>query len=173
MATSVLVIFSIALLIRLLSLFKSISNEKKLKKSGAVEYGKTNSLILALLHTLFYLGAIIEASYRQAQLNCYTIAGAVVFIFSMVILLLVISHLNGIWTVKLIISKEHQVNKSFIFKFFRHPNYFLNIIPELIAIALICQAWYTLFFGLPVYFISLGIRIMQEEKVMKAHFNNY
>lgn len=74
---------------------------------------------------------------------------------------------------KLMITPEQKINKSFIFKYFRHPNYFLNIIPELISIALICQAWFTLFVGLPLYLILLAIRIVQEEKLMKAHFDNY
>ena len=74
---------------------------------------------------------------------------------------------------KLMIAPEQKINKSSIFKYFRHPNYFLNIIPELISIALICQAWFTLFVGLPLYLIPLAIRIVQEEKLMKTHFSNY
>jgi isoprenylcysteine carboxyl methyltransferase (ICMT) family protein YpbQ len=91
----------------------------------------------------------------------------------MVILWLVIFNLKDVWTVKLFIAKEHTLNNSLLFKYFRHPNYFLNIIPELIAIALICQAWYTLLIGLPLYLIPLTIRIVQEEKVMKTHFSDY
>ena len=74
---------------------------------------------------------------------------------------------------KLMIAPEQKINKSSIFKYFRHPNYFLNIIPELISIALICQAWFTLAIGLPLYCIPLYIRIIQEEKLMKTHFSNY
>ena len=68
-------------------------------------------------------------------------------------------------------NESNLVNS--IFKYFRHPNYFLNIIPELVSISLICQAWITLAIGLPVYLIPLTIRIVQEEKVMKLHFKDY
>jgi isoprenylcysteine carboxyl methyltransferase (ICMT) family protein YpbQ len=159
--------------IRLISLFKSLSNEKILKKSGAVEYGKINSLFLTLAHILFYLSCVSESIISKAIFNTYTILGILVFTFSMIILWIVIFSLKGVWTVKLIIAAKHDINKSFIFKYFRHPNYFLNVLPELIGVALICQSWYTLFIGLPLYMIPLTIRIRQEEKIMKANFSNY
>jgi isoprenylcysteine carboxyl methyltransferase (ICMT) family protein YpbQ len=167
------VIFVIIMLIRFISLFKSISNEKALKKGGAVEYGKRNSLVLVLGHVLYYFACMAEAILFEKTVNNYTLAGVLVFTFSMIILWIVIASLKEVWTVKLIIAPKHHINKSFIFKYFRHPNYFLNVIPELIGVALICQSWYTLLIGLPLYCIPLSIRIMQEEKIMKAHFSDY
>lgn len=166
-------IFCVILLIRLLSLFKSISNEKKLKKSGAVEYGKLNTMVLTLSHIAFYFSCLYEAIAFQRTVNGYSLTGLVIFGFSMIVLWIVIRSLKDIWTVKLIIAPVHPINDSFIFKYFRHPNYFLNVIPELIGVAFICQAWYTLIIGLPIYMIPLGIRIYQEEKTMKANFGNY
>ena len=75
-----------------------------------------------------------------------------------------------IWTVKIYILPEHQINRSWLFKTFRHPNYFLNIIPELIGIALLCQAWYVLLIGLPIYLLVLFKRIRQEEQAMATLF---
>ena len=82
----------------------------------------------------------------------------------------VIYQLKEIWTVKIYILPNHKINTSFIFKYFRHPNYFLNIIPELIGLSLLCQAKLTAMFILPLYMIILAIRIMQEEKAMKCLF---
>lgn len=167
------VIFLSIMLIRFISLFKSMSNEKALKKAGAIEYGKGNSLVLILGHILYYLSCLTEAILFERTVNNYTLAGILVFTFSMIALWIVIFSLKEVWTVKLIIAPKHDINKSFIFKYFRHPNYFLNVIPELIGVALICQSWYTLFIGFPLYCIPLSIRIVQEEKIMKAHFSDY
>jgi isoprenylcysteine carboxyl methyltransferase (ICMT) family protein YpbQ len=166
-------IFVCIFLIRLVSLLKSIKNERTLKREGAIEYGKRNSLVLTLAHILFYALSLSEAIYFNHVVNYYTLIGIAVFVFSMIVLWIVIFSLGDVWTVKLIIAPNHTINKSFIFKYFRHPNYFLNIIPELIGVALICQSWYTLFIGLPLYFIPLFIRITQEEKIMRSHFSNY
>lgn len=167
------IIFFAALFIRLFSLVKSKSNEKKLKENGAVEYGKANSLILTLAHILFYLSALSEAIITNAAVNSYTYIGIALFVFSMTILWAVINSLENVWTVKLYIASGHELNESFIFKYFKHPNYFLNVIPELVSIVFICQAWYTLFIGLPIYMIPLIIRIVQEEKIMKKYFKTY
>jgi isoprenylcysteine carboxyl methyltransferase (ICMT) family protein YpbQ len=60
-----------------------------------------------------------------------------------------------------------------LFRYTKHPNYFLNVIPELIAIALICQAWWVLALGFPLYLIPLVVRIYQEENVMSQQVEGY
>ena len=170
---TILMFFFLASATRVTSLFISVANERKLKKKKAIEYGTKNSKLLLLCHMLFYLCCLGEAIVLKKHVNNVSFFGLCLFIFSMCMLWIVIYSLRDIWTVKLIIAPEQTINKSFIFKYFRHPNYFLNIIPELISIALICQAWYTLLIGLPLYLIPLAIRITQEEKVMKMHFSNY
>src|SRR5262249_62436732 len=52
-------------------------------------------------------------------------------------------------------------------------NYFLNIIPELVGLALIMGAWIILVIGLPLYLLVLRKRIVQEEQVMREHFPHY
>jgi len=168
---SVTILFIICLIIRLVSLAKSMRNEKKLKAADAVEHGKLNSTVLTLAHVAFYFSCLYEG--LDNPINSITFMGLGLFVFSMVMLWWVILSLGDIWTVKLIISKEQIVNHSNLFKYIRHPNYFLNVIPELVAISVICQAWNTLIFGLILYAIPLGIRIWQEEKIMKAEFQDY
>mgnify|MGYP003555941647 FL=1 len=170
---TILILFVLAAIIRLISLFISALNEKKLKKGKAVEYGSKNSKRLVFCHTIFYISCICEAILLNKHIKSISFWGFGLFIFSMIMLWIVILSLKKMWTVKLIISPDQKINKSFIFRYFRHPNYFLNIIPELISIALICQAWFTLVIGLPLYCIPLCVRIVQEEKLMKTHFSNY
>ena len=170
---TIIIFFFSAMAIRLISLFKSASNEKRLIQKNAIEYGKKNSKALILVHSLFYISCLAEAILSDKSANYISFIGFGLFVFSMIMLWMVIFSLKDIWTVKLYIARDQKVNKSFIFKYFRHPNYFLNILPELVSIALICQAWYTLLVGLPLYIIPLTIRIVQEEKLMKMHFTDY
>ena len=169
----ILYIFLLALSIRLISLFISIRNEKRLKQEGAIEHGKINSLVLTLSHIIFYGLCIYEGIHKNSEVQNLTYIGIALFTFSMIMLFLVINQLGSIWTVKLIIAQNHKVNKSMLFKYIKHPNYFLNVIPELVAIAIICQAWTVLAIGLPVYLIPLIIRIAQEEKIMKQMVKDY
>jgi isoprenylcysteine carboxyl methyltransferase (ICMT) family protein YpbQ len=170
---TIIFIFFAALVLRLISLVKSRQNEKRLIQQGAIEYGRKNSIALVLVFTLYWIACITEAVLLKKTANNISYIGAALFAFSMVMLLIVIVGLKDIWTVKVYILPNQRINKSFLFKYIRHPNYFLNVIPELVAVALICQAWYTLMIGLPVCLIPLTIRIVQEEKAMKEHFSDY
>lgn len=170
---TIVILFFAGVALRLASLVKSARNEKKLRKANAVEYGRKNSIWLTVAHTLFYVSCLTESILSERTVNSITWVGVVIFAISMIVLWTVIFSLKDIWTVKLYIAPYQVVNRSFIFKYFRHPNYFLNILPELVAMALICQAWHTLMIGMPIYLIPLTIRIVQEEKVMKTHFSNY
>ncbi|MFI8541532.1 isoprenylcysteine carboxylmethyltransferase family protein, partial [Staphylococcus capitis] len=54
----------------------------------------------------------------------------------------------------LFILPNHPIIKSGLYKVTKHPNYFLNIIPELIGVLLIPYAYFPF------------VRIKQEEKLM-------
>lgn len=162
------VIFFAFLAIRLATLRISIRNEKRLIQQGAVQYGKKNSLLLSVAHIAFYASAIIEANRYRTGLDATVLAGLVLLVLAFAVLFYVIAALKEIWTVKLYILPDHKINHAFLFKYIRHQNYYLNIIPELIGLSLFCHAKYTAIFGLPVYLIILFVRIKQEEQAM-AH----
>jgi isoprenylcysteine carboxyl methyltransferase (ICMT) family protein YpbQ len=173
MNKTIIIVMATFFLIRLMTLIFSIKNETRLKNEGAIEYGKTNSTLMALLHIFYYLGSFFEAHIRQVQFDGITVIGIYLYSFSIIILFYIIHELRAIWTVKLLIAKGHRLNNGFIFKYFRHPNYFLVVIPELIAVSLICKSWILSLSIFPLYLISLGLRIRQEEKVMRQTFANY
>jgi isoprenylcysteine carboxyl methyltransferase (ICMT) family protein YpbQ len=163
-----------AVLLRLASLAVSIRNERRLKAQGAVEIGAANSMAIAVMHTACYLAAIAEGFLwgRQA-FDATALAGLAIYAFAMVMLIVVIRTLGRFWTVKLLIAPDQVLVTNALFRKVRHPNYFLNILPELVGFALVLHAYYTLIIGLPLYLIPLIIRIRQEESAMRAKFAAY
>jgi len=101
--------------------------------------------------------------------------GAALLTFAMSILYTVIFSLGKFWTVKLFIAKKSgkSLNRGLLFKFFKHPDYHLSIIPELIRPGLFLHASYSLVIGFPLYVILLAIRIGMEEHIMKNYFQNF
>lgn len=162
--------FIIFFIIRLIFLKTSINNEKRLIALGAKQFGEKNSKVLATAHIVYYFSALWSAYYHQVEFNTISAMGALIVALSLLILHYIIKELGEIWTVKVYILPNHSINRSWIFKTFKHPNYFLNIIPELIGIALLCQAWWVLAIGLPIYGVILAIRIHQEQKAMQHLF---
>jgi isoprenylcysteine carboxyl methyltransferase (ICMT) family protein YpbQ len=168
-----LTLFIGALLLRVGSVAVSRRHEKALKAQGAREYGRSTSHLLAAAHTLFYGGAFIEGLWRRTQPTPWTLVGMLLYGLAILALVLVWRELQGLWTVKLIIASDHHLNQSALFRWVRHPNYFLNIIPELVGLALIMGAWIVLVIGVPLYLLVLRKRIVQEEQVMHEHFPHY
>lgn len=170
MSPILIVIFLAAAAARIASVVVSKRHERQLRKQGAVEYGALNSALLALAHTVFYFAGLGEGWIRQAQFDAVSMTGLAIFVAAMLMLVWIVRLLGDIWTVKIMIAPNHPISRHMLFRVIRHPNYFLNILPELIGYALIFHAYLTLAIGLPVYLVILAIRIVQEEKAMRDLF---
>lgn len=168
-----IVFIAVAVCIRLVSLFVSVRNERALKRNGATEHGTRISALLALAHILFYAAAIFEYVRTPEPVTILSIVGMAIYFAAMAMLFYVIRVLGKFWTVRLIIANDHTLNTTPLFRLVRHPNYFLNIIPELFGLTLALHAYETMSFGIPIYIVILGLRIHQEEKIMQATFSNY
>lgn len=164
----IFLIFAAFFAVRLMTLAISMRNEKRLIALGAKQHGAQNSLLLTLTHTAYYIAALTEAYLRGTMLDEISYIGLGIMSFAYVMLFYVIYCLRDIWTVKVYIAPNHRIERSLLFRLVRHPNYFLNIIPELIGLSLLCHAWYTLAIGLPLYAIVLARRIQIEARAMRT-----
>jgi isoprenylcysteine carboxyl methyltransferase (ICMT) family protein YpbQ len=145
------VFFVLALLFRIGTLVISIRHEIRLKSNGAIEYGATNSIVLAFSHLLFYFFAALEGWIRRSSPDLLTWSGFVLYALSAAFLVAVIHLLRRVWTVEPLIARDHVLVDQGLFRLVKHPNYFLNILPELIWLALGLHAYFTLVIGLPLY----------------------
>ncbi len=162
-----------AFVFRFAMLAVSIRNEKALRRNGAVEYGASNSKALAAAHVAFYLAASAEGIWRAAPFDSVSMAGLAIYLFGAVMLMVVSRMLGRFWTVKLLIARDHALVTRPLFSAVRHPNYYLNILPELLGFALTLHAYATLVVGLAIYIVPLVIRIRLEERVMADRFKDY
>lgn len=154
--------------IRLLFLKLSLKNERVIINGGGVEYGKKNSIILTIIHILFYVFCLVEAVIKKPVFDDISLVGIGLLIFSFLMLYYIAnSLLKGIWTVKLMVAKNHIYNNHWLFKTFKHPNYYLNIFPELIGLAMLCHAKFSFIVLAPIYLIIIFTRINQENRVLK------
>lgn len=166
MSVSLYMLFIVIAMFRIRVLLISKRNEQELLESGGKEYGKIVSKLLAILHTLFYFCALFEGIYKKVQFDNIGLIGALIIGLSFFILIRVIQILGKYWTVKLIFADKHTLNTNWLFKHVKHPNYFLNIIPELIGVTLVFHAWYTLLILLIPYGVCLCLRIREENRLL-------
>lgn len=168
-----IIVFCLALAFRLCTLAISTRHEKNLKSRGAKEYGAANSNVLAVAHAMFYLAALLEGELQRAATDSFFIAGLVLYSASCLVLLFIMRLLGPLWTVRLILAKDHLFVTHRLFRTVRHPNYYLAIIPELVGLAVCMHARYTLVIGGALYACPLYIRIREEDAVMRARFAGY
>jgi len=173
MSNAVVAFYSVAVVLRLCSLFVSKRNESRLRAQGAEEFGEGNSRLLVILHLIFYVAALIEGLWRRAQVTAFTWLGLTLWGFSMIMLAYVMHELGRLWSVKLLVASDHTLKKSWLFRLVRHPNYYLNIVPELIGVAFVLQAFLTIAIIFPYYLFVLFQRIKLEERVMHQRFFDY
>lgn len=156
-----------AVTLRLAFLVVSINNERSLRARGAVEFGAATSRLLAAAHITYYIFAAGEGLLQTASSTSVSLAGMLLYGFAMVMLAIVVRTLGSLWTVKLLVLPQHPLVRTGLYRWIRHPNYLLNIIPELVGFTLALQAFQTLLIGLPIYLIILTFRILQEERAMR------
>jgi isoprenylcysteine carboxyl methyltransferase (ICMT) family protein YpbQ len=160
-------------LFRLATLAISIRHERVLRKHGATEFGALNTKILTVAYTAYLIAAAIEGAIRSAPFDIASRIGFVLYGISFIAILMVIRLLGRFWTVKLLIARDHSLVLHPFFRLIRHPNYFLNAIPELVGFALVLHAYDTLVVGLPIVLILFANRIRQEELAMRENFEAY
>lgn len=174
MSRTLLVIVAVIAAFRLWTLAIAARNEKRLKAAGATEYGQGSTLALFATTGLVYAGAIVEGfSFRHAQFDQIAVIGLAIYAFSAIALIFVIRTLGQFWSGKVIISPHHELVVHPIFRKLKHPNYFLNMTPELIGFAIMLHAWFALAIAVPMFLISLVFRIRVEEQVLKNKFATY
>jgi isoprenylcysteine carboxyl methyltransferase (ICMT) family protein YpbQ len=142
MPVVLIVFFVSALLFRIGTLVISIWHERCLKNNGAIEYGATNSSALAFCHLLFYFFAALEGWMRRSSPDLLSWSGFVLYVLSAAFLVAVMHLLGRVWTVKQLIARDHVLVDHSLFRIVKHPNYFLNILPELIGLALGLHAYF-------------------------------
>ncbi len=174
MSGTLVAIVALIAAFRLWTLYVASTNEKRLKMQGAKEFGHGSTLAVWAATGAIYVGAAIEgSSFRHAQFDRIAMVGLAIYIFSAVALLWVMHTLGRFWSGKVLIAPGHQLVVHPIFRAIKHPNYFLNMIPELIGFPIMLHAFVTLAIGLPLFLISLFFRIRVEEQVLKQKFEAY
>jgi isoprenylcysteine carboxyl methyltransferase (ICMT) family protein YpbQ len=162
-----------AILFRLVMLAVSRRHERALRHAGAEEFSVGNSALLTAAHIFFYLIGAAEALWRNDPPDVMSAVGLAIYLFGAAMLLVVVRLLGPLWTVKLMIATNHTLITHRLFRLVRHPNYFLNVLPEMVGYALTIHAYWTLLIGLPLYLIPLVRRIRLEERVMRERFAAY
>ena len=153
------------ILCRLFELLLSKRNTSKLLKEGGVEYYKNHYKYIVLFHVIFVSFFLIK-SMNETEVN-------IEYLYAFLVLQLlrykIIFDLGFFWTTRIIVINKPLV-KTFLFKYFKHPNYVVVIL-EIILVCLFFDDLLALIFFTFFNSILICIRIFYEEKANKFRKN--
>ena len=137
--------------------------------AGKIRENLTLRLFL-LAGTVIFAGSILEFIFRAPRLWWPAFsAGWVCGVASFAIRRQAIAALGKFWSLHVEIRENHEFVQSGPFRFVRHPAYF-SMILELLALALICNAFFTLLL-IPLFFVPVLVaRVRLEEAALIEKF---
>jgi protein-S-isoprenylcysteine O-methyltransferase Ste14 len=136
---------------------------------GVIRENLTLRLFLLVGTTIAFL-AILEYCFLRHWISWVAFAvGWACAIVSFALRRRAIAALGKFWSLHVEIRAEHEFVRSGPFRFVRHPAYF-SMILELLALTVICQAWFTML-AIPLLFVPVLLRrIALEETALIEKF---
>lgn len=152
---------------RLLEVAYARSNERIMKKQGAIEAGAAHYKWIVLLHVLFFVSFIIEVSYLGGDLGSVWLLFLMIFIFAQILRVWALASLGKFWNTKILVLPGAEKVKSGPYRWIPHPNYVVVAL-EIASLPLIFGAWRTaVLFSIANALLLLFVRIPAEEKALQ------
>lgn len=161
------IIAGFVILQRLLEVLYARSNERLMKKQGAVEAGADHYKWIVLLHVLFFVSLIGEVSYNGGGLGNAWPVFLLIFIVAQILRVWALASLGRFWNTKILVLPGARKVKSGPYRWIPHPNYIV-VAMEIASLPLVFGAWRTsLVFTIANALLLLFVRIPAEEKALQ------
>ena len=164
-----IVLVAVAALVALLERGYALRNERRLRRSGASEVAPWVFRLMAPVYTLIFPAAVAEhLAWRRHPALVWSVVMGLLFVASKGLKLWAIAHLDGAWTMKVVLPRSLRVVATGPYRFLRHPNY-VAVMGEIAALPLAGGAWVTALAGVALFGAILAWRVRTEEEALMAH----
>lgn len=163
---SFLILVGFISLQRIVELRIAKSNEKWMKKRGAIEFGEKHYRYMVTMHALFFIFLSCEKIFMNLGLSPLWGILIIVFLIAQLLRIWAIASLGRFWNTKIIVLRNANVIRKGPYRFIRHPNYFVVAV-ELAVVPLLFNAYFTASLFTILNIIVLRIRIPEEEQALR------
>jgi len=154
---------------RLFELRLSRRNAAWAKQAGAVEYGARHLVLMKLLHTAFFISALLEVWLLARPLvPALAGAGLALVLLAQALRYWAIGTLGRRWNVAVLVLPGVPAAVSGPFRYLRHPNY-VAVAVEIMVVPLVHGAYLTAGIFSALNAVLLGVRIRCEERALAEH----
>lgn len=161
-------LFGFVVLQRLFEVMYARSNEKTMKKQGAIEAGADHYKWIVLLHVLFFISLLVEVVALEGGVGSAWLIFLAIFVAAQILRVWALASLGRFWNTKILVLPGADKVKSGPYRWLPHPNYIVVAL-EILSLPLIFGAWRTaLIFSVANALLLLFVRIPAEEKALRA-----
>lgn len=161
-------LFGFVVLQRLLEVAYARSNEKRMKKMGAVEAGAAHYKWIVLLHVLFFASLLVEVEGLEAKSGLGWPVFLGIFILAQALRVWTLASLGRFWNTKILVLPGAEKVKNGPYRWIPHPNYIVVAL-EIASLPMIFGAWRTaLVFSVANALLLLFVRIPAEEEALRT-----
>ncbi|TAA72587.1 isoprenylcysteine carboxyl methyltransferase family protein [Planococcus salinarum] len=161
------ILFIFVILQRLAEMAYAKSNEKRMKKEGAIESGAAHYKWIVLLHLLFFIALLIEVLFFELLNNRLWWIFLIIFVIAQILRIWALASLGRFWNTKILILPGAKKVRKGPYRWFPHPNYIVVAL-EIASLPLIFGAWRTaLVFTAANALLLLFVRIPAEEEALR------
>jgi len=154
---------SFIIIVRIIELVIAKSNEKWLRKQGAVEYGTEHYKFFIFLHTGFFISLLIE--YNLSTFAGINYIAMFLFFVVQIFRLSIFISLGKYWNTRILVIPGRNLVKKGLYKYLKHPNYFIVVL-EFILIPLSYSLFVSMLIFSVLNLILLSVRIKTENKAL-------
>lgn len=151
---------------RFIELYIAKRNEMWMKSRGGMEKGAKHYKLFILLHCLFFLSMILEATlddHHFTGINYFLLS---IFFLTQIVRIWCIQTLGKFWNTKVIVLPGVSLIKKGPYKYVKHPNYIIVAV-ELFVIPFLVGANITAVVFPILHVLLLRVRIPREEKALR------
>ena len=151
---------------RLLELWYSRRNERRLRARGAVERGSGHFPAMVAIHTLWLVSTLVEGLLRGPEPPVWWPVPLAAFLLVQPLRYWAILTLGVNWNVRVLVVPGGKLVKNGPYRYFPHPNYVVVAV-EVLTFPLIFGAWITAVVFSLLNAALLYLRIRTENQALK------
>jgi methyltransferase len=151
---------------RLLELWYSRRNERRLRARGAMEWGAGHYPVMVTIHALWLVSMLVEGLLRGPDIPAWWPLPLAAFLLVQPLRYWAIFSLGINWNTRVLVMPGEKLVSSGPYRYFPHPNYFVVVV-EVLTFPLIFGAWITAIVFSLLNAALLFIRIRTENRALR------
>lgn len=147
-------------------------NERTMRGRGAVEVDAEHYPTIVALHTLWFIGMIVEIVVLSRGINPSWYLLLAIVLVAQLVRYWAIRSLGVYWNTRILVLPKAKLVTRGPYRYLKHPNY-IAVIIELLLFPLIFNAWLTAITASLINAFILRSRIKAEERALREIGKGY